>query len=108
MTTFRPPLRKVGEIMNSKRSIVRNGQKTSVSLEKEFWEALREIASLQNTKLTTLVQQIDQGRNGGNLSSAIRVFVFNYVRAQAAGTPLGAAQDRHAMPQPATETAFGC
>jgi predicted DNA-binding ribbon-helix-helix protein len=70
---------------NIKRSIVRNGQKTSVSLEQEFWEALREIASSQNTKLTTLVQKIDAGRVGTNLSSAIRVFVFNHQRAQLAG-----------------------
>lgn len=66
---------------NLKRSIVLNGHKTSVSLEKEFWNGLREIAALQNIKLTTLAQQIDQGRNGGNLSSAIRVFVFNQLRA---------------------------
>ncbi|MDR3645165.1 MAG: ribbon-helix-helix domain-containing protein [Clostridia bacterium] len=66
---------------NLKRSIVLNGHKTSVSLEKEFWNGLREIAALQNTKLTKLVQQIDKGRNGGNLSSAIRVFVFNQLRA---------------------------
>jgi len=72
---------------NTKRSIVRNGQKTSVSLEKEFWEALREIASVQKKKLTTLVQQIDEERNGGNLSSAIRVFVFNHLRAQVGSVP---------------------
>ena len=36
---------------NFKRSIVINGQKTSVSLEKEFWDGLREMAALQNTKL---------------------------------------------------------
>ena len=67
---------------NIKRSIVRNGQKTSVSLEEEFWEGLREIANSQKAKLTTLVRQIDQGRQGNNLSSAIRVFVFNHLRAQ--------------------------
>ncbi len=65
---------------NIKRSIVRNGQKTSVSLEKEFWEGLREIASVQNTKLSALVRRIDIGRQGNNLSSAIRVFVFNQLR----------------------------
>ena len=68
---------------NIKRSIVRNGQKTSVSLEDEFWEGLREIANAQKAKLSTLVRQIDQGRQGNNLSSAIRVFVFNQLRAQA-------------------------
>ena len=69
---------------NTKRSIVRNGQKTSVSLEQEFWEALREIAATRKTKLTTLVQQIDEGRGEGNLSSAIRVYVFRHLRAQLA------------------------
>ena len=68
---------------NLKRSIVLKGQKTSVSLEKEFWDGLREIACAQKTKLTKLVQHIDQGRNGANLSSAIRVFVFNHLRASA-------------------------
>ena len=67
---------------NIKRSIVRNGQKTSVSLEDEFWDGLREIANAQKAKLSTLVRQIDQGRQGNNLSSAIRVFVFNQLRAQ--------------------------
>jgi predicted DNA-binding ribbon-helix-helix protein len=67
-----------------KRSIVLNGRKTSVSLEAEFWDGLREIACAQKINLTTLAQQIDQGRNGGNFSSAIRVFVFNHMRAQIA------------------------
>jgi predicted DNA-binding ribbon-helix-helix protein len=80
------PPRLTGETMNTaniKRSIVRNGQKTSVSLEDEFWEGLREIANAQKAKLSTLVRQIDQGRQGNNLSSAIRVFVFNQLRSQA-------------------------
>ena len=103
--------------VNTKRSIVRNGLKTSVSLEKEFWEALREIARLQKTKLTTLVQQIDEGRGGGNLSSAIRVFVFNHLReqvtsAQVGGSQVGSSQtppqDRRAAAQQATESAFNC
>ena len=70
---------------NIKRSIVLNGRKTSVSLENEFWNGLRKIARSQKSKLTDLVQQVEQGRNGGNLSSAIRVFVFNHMRAQIAG-----------------------
>ena len=73
--------------MNSviKRSIVINGHKTSVSLEDEFWNSLRELAALKNTNLTTLVEKIDHDRNGSNLSSAIRVFLFNHVRAASVG-----------------------
>jgi predicted DNA-binding ribbon-helix-helix protein len=61
-----------------KRSVIIDGQKTSVSLENEFWDGLREIASRKNVALSTLVKQIDTGRTTNNLSSAVRVFVFNH------------------------------
>ena len=64
-----------------KRSIVLDGNKTSVSLENEFWLGLREIAARENTGLSTLVGKIDSERNSCNLSSAIRVYVYNYFRA---------------------------
>lgn len=63
-----------------KRSVVLDGHKTSVSLENEFWEGLREIAGRQKANLSSLVRQIDRNRSNGNLSSAIRVFVFNHFR----------------------------
>jgi len=76
-----------------KRSIVLNGHKTSVSLENEFWEGLRQIAEGQKVKVSALVQRIDRERTNRNLSSAIRIYVFNHFRerfaserpAQAAG-----------------------
>ena len=52
-----------------KRSVVLNGHKTSVSLENEFWEGLREIAETQKTNLSNLVRQVDRNRGSGNLSS---------------------------------------
>ena len=72
-----------------KRSIVLDGHKTSVSLENEFWHGLREIAARENISLSTLVGKIDRERNSCNLSSAIRVHVFNYFRA-GSGKPEGA------------------
>ena len=63
-----------------KRSIVIDGHKTSVSLENEFWDGLREIADRENITLSTVVGQIDRDRTSCNLSSAIRVFVFNRLR----------------------------
>ena len=65
-----------------KRSITFNGQKTSISLENEFYEGLLEISANENIPLPTLVEQIDTSRNTCNLSSAIRLFVFNYFRSQ--------------------------
>jgi predicted DNA-binding ribbon-helix-helix protein len=69
-----------------KRSIVLHGHKTSVSLENEFWEGLREIADRSRINVSNLAQQIDDDRKGaGNLSSAIRVYVLNQFRARVAG-----------------------
>jgi predicted DNA-binding ribbon-helix-helix protein len=65
-----------------KRSIVIDKHKTSVSLENEFWNALREIASREKMTLSMLVGRINGGRTSVNLSSAIRVFVLNHVRGQ--------------------------
>jgi predicted DNA-binding ribbon-helix-helix protein len=74
----------------TKRSIVIGGRKTSISLEDEFWNGLKAIARQHQRTLSAMVGEIDQHRRG-NLSSAIRVFVFDNLRAQ---TPaLNAASD---------------
>lgn len=65
-----------------KRSIVLDGCKTSVSLENEFWDGLREIAALENMTMSAQVRQIDRERDICNLSSAIRVFVFKHFHAR--------------------------
>ncbi len=61
-----------------KRSVLVAGHRTSVSLEPEFWEALKRIADERGSSLNRLIADIDAGRNG-NLSSAIRVFVLKNV-----------------------------
>jgi predicted DNA-binding ribbon-helix-helix protein len=66
-----------------KRSIVIAGHKTSVSLEDEFWKCLKDIATGRDLTLSEVVASIDTDRRQGNLSSAIRLFVLDYYRAQA-------------------------
>jgi predicted DNA-binding ribbon-helix-helix protein len=66
----------------SKRSIVIAGHKTSVSLEDEFWNSLKEIARERGTTLPALVAAIDGNREHANLSSAIRLFVLGVYRDQ--------------------------
>ena len=66
-----------------KRSIVIAGHKTSVSLEDAFWRGLKEIAQGQQVTLSNMVGEIDNDRRQGNLSSAIRLYVLNNVRARA-------------------------
>jgi predicted DNA-binding ribbon-helix-helix protein len=68
----------------SKRSIDIAGRKTSVSLEGEFWNSLKEIASERNMTMTQLVNAIDANRQHANLSSAIRLFVLGVYRDQIA------------------------
>jgi len=69
-----------------KRSIVVGGHKTSVSLEQAFWNGLKEIASHRKVTLSELVGSIDSGRDQGNLSSAIRLFVLGHYRAMIEAT----------------------
>ena len=67
-----------------KRSIVISGHKTSVSLEDAFWRELQKIAMGRHQTLSEMVSAIDSGRAHGNLSSALRLFVLDYYRAQIA------------------------
>ena len=65
-----------------KRSIVVAGHKTSVSLEDAFWNGLKEIVRERHMTLSELIAEIDAQRQLGNLSSAIRLFVLDFYRAQ--------------------------
>lgn len=71
--------------MIAKRSIMINNHKTSVSLEDEFWVALKEIAQQRNQKLSALIAMIDNERTTGNLSSALRLFVLEQYRPSGGG-----------------------
>jgi len=62
-----------------KRSVILDGRKTSISLEKEFWDGLREIAEGEHTSTSALVSKIAQSSNA-NLSSSVRLFVLNHFR----------------------------
>lgn len=64
----------------AKRSVVIGGHKTSVSLEDPFWNDLKEIAQIQQTTLSQVIEQIDSARQHNNLSSAIRLFVLGQAR----------------------------
>jgi predicted DNA-binding ribbon-helix-helix protein len=66
-----------------KRSVRIAGHPTSVSLEPEFWDALREIAKARGLSINALVAEIDAGRTT-NLSSALRVHVLTALRARLA------------------------
>ena len=58
------------------------GRITSVSLEKTFWQSLKEIASEHDMTRSELVADINSKRRHVNLSSAVRVFVLDFYRQQ--------------------------
>lgn len=63
-----------------KRSITLFAHRTSISLETEFWSALQDVARQREMSLQKLIEDIDEHRNGDNLSSAIRVYLLNAYR----------------------------
>jgi predicted DNA-binding ribbon-helix-helix protein len=63
----------------AKRSLVLDDHKTSVSLEIEFWTAVKEIAAERDMAVNGL---IDRNRRQNNLSSVIRPFVLEYYRSR--------------------------
>jgi predicted DNA-binding ribbon-helix-helix protein len=73
-----------------KRSIVVGGHKTSVSLEEAFWNGMKEISGQRSMTLSEMVGEIDNNRQQGNLSSAIRLFVLDHFKSRAMGSTGGA------------------
>ncbi len=71
-----------------KRSVRIAGHSTSVSLEDEFWQALRGIARERGVSLSSLLTEVDKQRGGRSLASACRIYVLKHFqeKAGAAGT----------------------
>jgi predicted DNA-binding ribbon-helix-helix protein len=64
-----------------KHSLVIAGHATSVSLEQEFWDELKEIADKRGIALAALIAEVDAGRAEKNLSSALRLHVLRSIKA---------------------------
>ncbi|MAZ98334.1 MAG: aryl-sulfate sulfotransferase [Rhodospirillaceae bacterium] len=58
-----------------KRSVTISGHPTSISIETEFWDILKSIATRQEISINDLLSRIDDGREG-NLSSATRIYIL--------------------------------
>ena len=67
-----------------KRSVSLDGHKTSVSLEDQFWTALKEIAAVKEVNVQELILKAKSAGESRNLSSAVRLFVLDHYRQQAA------------------------
>ncbi len=64
-----------------KLSVSLSGHQTSISLEPEFINAIRDIAIATNKPVAKIIDEIDEKRAiGTNLSSAVRIYVLKYFR----------------------------
>ena len=59
-----------------KRSITISGHQTSITLEDEFWAALKTLAAQRGVSVNRLIAEIDAARGAENLSSALRVYIL--------------------------------
>ena len=67
----------------AKHSLTLRGHRTSVSLEEEFWQELRRIASEKNMSINELAAEIDAERGvESGLASAIRVYILRHIKAR--------------------------
>ncbi len=66
-----------------KRSFSIHGHRTSISLEAEFWTALKDEASKSGQTLASLIAAIDKGRGSSGLSSAVRVWLLHRLTSRA-------------------------
>jgi len=71
-----------------KRSIAIDGRKTSIGIEDDYWNSLKEIAHQRNETVSRLVTRIDKERKSANLSSNLRLFVLEYYQDQYASSEL--------------------
>lgn len=60
-----------------KHSVTLKGHRTSISLEDEFWAALRDIAAQKQKPINALIAEIDVQRGVDmGLASAIRLYIL--------------------------------
>ena len=83
MERISPSTRALGKSANVRRYVKINGRKVSVIIEDAFWNALKEIADIRDTRRAALVSTIKSEHRHGSLSSALRLFVLIHYRALA-------------------------
>jgi len=63
-----------------KISVSLSGHQTSISLEQEFFDILKQIADAQKTSIAKILQHIDETRKpDSNLSSETRIWILKQI-----------------------------
>ena len=67
-------------VSNVPRSVRVGGRRTSMRLETQFWEALRDVAEREHSDVGEICTRIAKRARHANLSSAVRVAMVDYYR----------------------------
>ncbi|HTP82461.1 MAG TPA: ribbon-helix-helix domain-containing protein [Alphaproteobacteria bacterium] len=67
-------------VSNVPRSVRIGGRRTSMRLETQFWEALRDVAEREHADVGEICTRIAKRSRNANLSSAVRVAMVDYYR----------------------------
>ncbi|MBD5391711.1 ribbon-helix-helix domain-containing protein [bacterium] len=62
-----------------KISVSLSGHQTSISLEREFVDAMQSIANRRGCSIASIISEIDDARGARNLSSAVRVWILQNI-----------------------------
>lgn len=65
------------------RNVNVSGRRTSVRLEPDLWEALRDIAEREDRTMHQVCSYIDRTKGDTRLTSAMRIYIVNYFRSAA-------------------------
>lgn len=90
------------------RNVVAGRGRTSMRLEPELWNALQEICEHEGQSVSELVRQIEATGHAGGRTSAVRVFIVNYLRTSLAahgggGIPRAVANGHATQPSASAE-----
>ena len=66
--------------LGTKYSVTIAGQKTSVSLEEEFWDALDELVEANISTRSNFIRDVAKNPSSTNLASSIRVAILREFR----------------------------
>jgi len=64
------------------KNVIVNGRRTSMRLDRETWISLADICDRERISIHDLCSKIDRIRGKSGLSSATRLFVLTYFRAE--------------------------
>ena len=82
------------------RNITAGAGRTSMRLEPEMWDALREVCLREGIELRDLIRKVERTATPGGRTSAVRVYVLSYFR-------VGASEEGHAKAGHGNSTATG-